>query len=56
VLCIEASADTPALREANRAFGGTTVRRLLVEVASGSGTVSMMTQPPALGVGGMLVS
>jgi RNA polymerase sigma factor (sigma-70 family) len=55
VLCIEASANTPALREANRAFGGAAVRRLLAEVASGSGTVSMLTQPPVLGVGGVLV-
>lgn len=35
VLCIEASVNTPALREANRAFGGAAVRRLLVRVACG---------------------
>ncbi len=61
VLCIEASADIPALRQANRAFGGAAVRRLLAEVASGVGGAPRCgwrrsrRQSAAIGVGGVLV-
>ncbi|MFP6558203.1 sigma-70 family RNA polymerase sigma factor [Paraburkholderia sp. B3] len=55
MLCIEMSVNTTALQEANRVFGGAAVRRLLAEVASGSGAAPLVAQPPALGVGGVLV-
>jgi RNA polymerase sigma factor (sigma-70 family) len=58
VLCIEASTDLPALRAANRAFGGAAVRRLLAQVASGAGgsTVWLAAQRPTIGAGAAVLA